>query len=237
VQDHLEAAGHRTLAPTLPGLGIGDKKNGVTHADYVASVLAVLDAEPGDPVVLVGHSFGGSIISRVAELRRDRCRHLIYYSAFVPLDGERVADSLPEDFIGFLTKMAAESPDHSVTLPYEVFRHNFANSADDDMAAAIYRALTAEPYAPIFEPIALPHLDQLDLPSTYIICRQDLALPPGTFHPGQSSRLNTARLIEIDGDHEALLTAPGRLAGALLQAVEDTSGQRLQQSREPSARR
>jgi pimeloyl-ACP methyl ester carboxylesterase len=237
VQDQLEAAGHRTLAPTLPGHGPWDNKDGVSHADYVASILAVLDAAPGDPVVLVGHSFGGSIISRVAELRPERCRHLVYYSAFVPRDGERVADSLPDELIDVFTRLAGESSDHSVTIPYELFRHHFANCADDETAAAIYRRWTAEPYAPIFEPIALPHFDQLDLPATYIVCRQDLALPPGTFYPGQSGRLNKARLIEIDGDHEALLTAPGRLAGALLQAVEDTAGQPVPQSREPLARR
>jgi pimeloyl-ACP methyl ester carboxylesterase len=222
VQDLLEAAGHRTLAPTLPGHGVGDEKHRVTHAAYLASVLGILDAEPGDPVVLVGHSFGGSIISRVAELRPERCRCLVYYSAFVPRDGERVADSLPEDFIGLLTQLAAETADQSITLPYQAFRYNFANTADDESAAAIYRRLTSEPYAPIYEPIALPRFDLLNIPSTYIVCRQDQALPPGTFHPGQSSRLKTARLIEIDGDHEALLTAPGRLAGALLQAVEAT---------------
>jgi pimeloyl-ACP methyl ester carboxylesterase len=206
-------------------------------ADYVESILAVLDAQLGEPAILVGHSFGGSIISRVAELRPERCRQLVYYSAFAPRDGERMADSLPEDYIGLFAKLAAESPDHSVTLPYEVFRQNFANSADDDTAAAIYRRFTAEPYAPIFEPIALPHFDRLVLPSTYIVCHQDQALPPGTFHPGQSSRLNKARLIEIDADHEALLTAPVRLAGALLQAVEDISGRPSPQSREPSASR
>ena len=41
----------------------------------------------------------------------------------------------------------------------------------------------------------------------------------GCFHPGQSSRLDTPQLIEIDTDHEALFTAPHQLAWALLEAV------------------
>ena len=45
-------------------------------------------------------------------------------------------------------------------------------------------------------------------------------MPPGTFHPGQSSRLREPALIEIEGDHESLLTAPERLADALLEALD-----------------
>lgn len=222
VRDHLEAAGYRTLAPTLPGYRPGDDKSAVTHADYVNAVVAAIDAEADDPIVLVGHSFGGSVISRVADLRPYRCRMLVYYSAFVPLDGEAVADILPPEFVGLLEQLSAQSPDRSVTLPYEAFRHGFVNTADDETAAALYRRFTSEPYAPIFEPIPLPHFNELAIPTAYISCRQDQTMPPGLFHPGQSGRLKETRVIEIDGDHEALLTAPARLAEALRHAIEST---------------
>jgi pimeloyl-ACP methyl ester carboxylesterase len=88
----------------------------VTHEQYVASVLRALEAEP-EPVVLVGHSFGGSVISRVAELRPERCRRLVYYSAFVPRDGERVADSLPAEMLAFIDGATAASADRSTALP------------------------------------------------------------------------------------------------------------------------
>jgi pimeloyl-ACP methyl ester carboxylesterase len=197
----------------------GDDKSAVNHADYVNAIVTVLDAEAGDPVVLVGRSFGGSVITRVAELRPDRCRALVYYSAFVPRDGESVADSLPPEFIDLITRLAAASPDRSVPLPYEVFRHSFVNTADDDTAAAIYQRFTPEPSGPIFEPIPLPHFEELGIPTAYITCRQDQTMPPGLFHPGQSSRLKDPWLLEVDGDHEALLTAPPRLAEALLRAA------------------
>ena len=76
-----------------------------------------------------------------------------------------------------------------------------------------------EPSGPIFEPLSLPRFSELGIPSAYISCAKDLALPPGSFHPGQSSRLDTPELIEIDADHEALFTAPRQLAWALLEAV------------------
>jgi pimeloyl-ACP methyl ester carboxylesterase len=219
VRWQLAAAGVRSHAPTLRGHERVANRRLITHDDYVASVLELLAAET-DPVVLVGHSFGGSVISRVAALVPERCQGLIYYSAFVPRDGERVADSLPEGMLAFLSQSADATPDRSISLPYDLFREAFANTADDLSAELHYRSLVPEPYAPIFETLALPSFDELDIPSAYIHCTHDHTLPAGTFHPGQSSRLKTPTIIEVDADHEALFTAPERLASALLDATE-----------------
>jgi len=217
VAAHLREAGVSVMTPTLAGHG-ADCDRDVTHDDYVLSVLAELDRLPGG-IVLVGHSFGGSVISRVAELRPERCRLLVYYSAFVPLDGERVADSLPEPLLAFIEESAAAARDRSVTLPLDLFATAFANSVGPETAAALHQQLVPEPSRPIFEPLHLPRLSQLGIPSAYVSCAQDAALPPGSFHPGQSSRLDRPQLIEIDADHEALFTAPRQLAWALLEAV------------------
>jgi pimeloyl-ACP methyl ester carboxylesterase len=217
VRAHLGAAGCPSRAPTLPGHAPGDDRARVTHDDYVAAVVAALDAVDG-PVVLVGHSFGGSVISRVAELRPQRCAGLVYCSAFVPHDGERVADSLPAAMIEFLDTAAAASGDRSVALPYGLFRDAFANTVDEETARALHARLVPEPYRPIFEPLSLPTAARHAIPTTYVACRDDRALAPASFHPGQSGRLRAATLIEIDGDHEALLTAPERLASALLRS-------------------
>jgi len=219
VASRLADAGFPSLTPTLPGHGTTDDRRGsVTHDDYVASVEAAVEAAPG-PVVLVGHSFGGSVISRVAERHPERCHLLVYYSAFVPRDGERIADSLPGPFIEFLEAAAAGSADRSVVLPKDMFTSAFANTAGQAEADAIYRQLVPEPYGPIFEQLPLSKFDGLGIPSAYISCKQDQALPPGSFHPGQSSGLKAPQLIEIDGDHETLYTSPGSLAWALLTAV------------------
>ena len=220
VQYHLAAAGVRSIAPTLPGHGAHDQDRlAVGHQDYVSSIIEVLDGTPG-VAVLVGHSFAGSAISRVAELRPDGCHGLIYYSAFVPRDGERVADSLPTPFIEFLNQAAAARNDRAVTLPDGLLDQAFANTADEQTLARIRSLLVPEPYAPIFETLSLPSFETLEIPAAYINCRDDRTLPPGTLHPGQSSRLRAPELIEIDGDHESLLTAPERLADALLGATD-----------------
>jgi pimeloyl-ACP methyl ester carboxylesterase len=236
VQEQLAAVGVRSIAPTLPGHGAGDDRLAISHDDYVCAVIAELDAVRA-PVVLVGHSFGGSVISRVAELRSEDCHGLVYYSAFVPRDGERVADSLPPQFIEFLDQAAAASADGAIELPDQALRQAFANTADEDTLARIRRLLVPEPYAPVFEALALPGFARLRIPAVYITCRDDRTMPPGTFHPGQSSRLREPELIEIEGDHETLLTAPERLADALLEALDAIdAARRGRRERAPVAR-
>src|SRR5262249_16496002 len=144
---------------------------------------------------------------------------LVYYSALVPGAGGRVADRLRAPMLAFLEDAAAASPDRSIALPYELFRNTFANTADQATVEAIYPRLVPEPRGPIFERLSLPRFERLGVPAAYITCRQDLTMPPGTFHPGQSGRLTPPRPIEIDGDPERLFPAPGRLAGALLAAI------------------
>jgi pimeloyl-ACP methyl ester carboxylesterase len=218
VQEHLTAASVESLAPTLPGHYLGASRRDVTHDDYVSCVTDALD-RMSVPAVLVGHSFGGSVISRVAEVRPERCHGLVYYSAFVPLDGERVADSLPPQLVDFLDDAAAASGDRTISLPEALLRDSFANTADADTLKRVASQLVPEPRAPIFEALSLPRFPSPTIPAAYIACSQDLALPPGAFHPGQSSRLPHVELIEIEGDHESLFTAPERLADALLAAL------------------
>jgi len=142
----------------------------------------------------------------------------VYYSAFVPRHGERVADSLPAQFIEFLNEGAAHGPDNTIVVPPELIRQGLANTADQQTLERIRELLVPEPHASIFEQLSLPTFASLEIPTVYISCSDDRSLPPGTFHPGQPSRLRDHEVIEIDGDHESLLTAPKRLAGALLQA-------------------
>lgn len=218
VAEQLSNAGFPSLTPTLPGHDADGDRSRVTHDDYVRTVVAALDSAPG-PVVLVGHSFAGSVISRVAERRPSRCRLLVYCAGFVPRDGERVADSLPPPFLAFLAGASATTADGSVPLPREIFASAFANTADQATVDAIYARLVPEPYGPIFEPLSLPRFERLGIPAAYITYRQDQTMPPGTFHPGQSGRLGAPQLIEMDGDHESLFTRPREMAWALLEAA------------------
>src|SRR5258708_26771291 len=78
--------GHTVIAPDLPGHGDDLTPLAcVTLESYVQAVTNLLDALPlEEQVILVGHSFGGIVISQVAEERPERIQCLVYLSALLP---------------------------------------------------------------------------------------------------------------------------------------------------------
>src|SRR5262249_55010361 len=96
VARRLRDAGVRVYAPTLRGLAerAGEATEWTCLADHVADVVAVLDAEDLRDIVLVGHSYGGAVVTGAAHQRPDRVAKLVYLDAFVPEHGQSLADLL-----------------------------------------------------------------------------------------------------------------------------------------------
>ena len=61
----------------------------------------------------------------------------------------------------------------------------------------------------------------LNIPKSFISCRQDMTLPPGSFYPLMASRLGAYKLVEMDGSHEVLITHPAELADKLIEASSE----------------
>jgi len=216
VRDHLRAHGHRVIAPALPGRGdIGEDRSWIGHEDNVAAVLATLDADCAGPVVLVGHSLGGAVVSQVADKRPDRVAQLVYCAAFVLEDGESAGDVMPEQMRTAIAELALSRADRAIPMPWELWRANFIQNASEQLARDSFTRLVPEPYRPVFEPIRLRRRVHRELSSTFLAFTHDQTMPPGFWHPGMASRLNGASIAEIDGDHEVLLTAPDRLSEEL----------------------
>jgi pimeloyl-ACP methyl ester carboxylesterase len=94
VVDRLSAKGHYIVAPTLSGVGershlAGDSIDLTTHIDDVSGEIEWKDLED---IVLVGHSYGGMVITGVAERLRERIAAIVYLDAFLPDNGQSVAD-------------------------------------------------------------------------------------------------------------------------------------------------
>jgi pimeloyl-ACP methyl ester carboxylesterase len=95
----LRANGYDVFAPSLTGLG--ERKHllskRVDLETHIADILGVLAAEELADVVMVGHSYGGMVITGAADRAGGRVTKLVYLDAFVPKDGEAVFDIvLPE---------------------------------------------------------------------------------------------------------------------------------------------
>ena len=77
----LSRKGHRAYAPTLPGHGPGATSLEITHQDCVVAVSAHIQERGLKDVILVGHSFGGSVIQKVAEQLPDRIGRTVFVDA------------------------------------------------------------------------------------------------------------------------------------------------------------
>lgn len=223
VAAHLRQAGHEVHTPTVAGHGVGADKR-VNHAQCTASIVSYIEQHDLQDIVLLGHSYGGTIISKVVEAVPARVRRLVYWNAFVLQDGESLNDNVPPHYRALFEQIAAHSPDGGVMLPFPIWREAFINDADAALALSSYDSLSSEPYQPFVDKLDLKAFYALQTPRSYINCTEDTALPPGPewgWHPRMSSRLGLFRLVQIAGSHEVMFTAPQRLAEAIVVAGRD----------------
>ena len=95
VADRLEQRGHKVFAPTLTGLGERSHlmSGMITLDTHITDVLNVIPWESLESFVLVGHSYGGWIISGVAEQMEKKIASIVFLDAFMPENGQRVLDT------------------------------------------------------------------------------------------------------------------------------------------------
>ena len=105
VTPRLRAAGHAVFVPTLTGFGervhlSNPSINCSTHATDVQNLIAFEDL---DDVILVGHSYAGLVIGRVADRIRPRLRNLVFLDAMIPEDGKAF---LPPETVAELDELS-----------------------------------------------------------------------------------------------------------------------------------
>ena len=131
VSDLLEAKGHKVFAPTLTGLGERSHllRAGINVSTHVTDVVNLIKWERLAGIVLCGHSYGGMVISGVAEQAGDRIASLVFLDAFVPENGDRVMD-LTGPLIQKALRGAQQKGDPGIPpRPAEAFGVNAADRA------------------------------------------------------------------------------------------------------------
>ncbi len=218
---NLQARGHQAYAPTLAGHEPGADAQGLTHQDYVDSVVSAIVRQKLTNITLVGHSVGGTVVSRLVTYMPERIKRLVFLDAFILAHNECVFDILPPQYVGLFTQLAHASRDNTMLLPFEIWQSNFIQDAPKDVAKLVWELLVPEP--------AQSNMDRLDLnafytssiPRSFIYCEQDMSLPPGFFHPYMSSRLGNFKLVTMGGSHEVIFTRPSEVASKIIEASTD----------------
>jgi pimeloyl-ACP methyl ester carboxylesterase len=215
VGDLLTAAGSRVFAPTMTGLGErAHLLNGTVGIDtFIEDAIGVIAAEEIEDIVLVGHSFGGAVISGVADRLPEKIAQLVYLDAIVPLSGQSALSCLPRETQEIRLRTARATPGGlTIPLPTETM-FDLAPGPDRDWVA---RRITPHPLASYADPIMLDHPVGNGRPRVYIRCTDPVypAVAPSY------DRIKTEAgwtLVDIATSHDAMVTAPEALAQILLQ--------------------
>ena len=211
----LRARGHMVLAPDLPGHGLDRTPTAeVTMAAYVERIVSVLDGASG-PVVLVGHSMGGAVVTQAAEQRPDLVRHLVYVAAFAPGDGQSVlqlARADKDDRLGATMVFAADRK--SITLKPETIRGSFyADCPDEDLALAQSLLVPQSP-APLGAAVHVSDANYGRVTRSYVECTQDMAVSIGA-QRSMPGRTGCRKVYTLDSGHSPFLSKPAKLADIL----------------------
>ena len=220
--EHIRRLGHTVHCPTLAGNRPGDDRSTVGLADAARSLCDFLHDNDLHDVRLVGHSYGGMVISKAAEQVPERIRRLVYVNAFVPLPGESLNDMVPPHFAAMFDALAGANAS-AVVLPFPVWREAFINDADLALATSAFERLNPQPYKTFTDKISLAQpLAALETGKSYVNCRMDAAMPHSLpWHPRLSERLGLFRYVECSGSHEVWFTDPQAIAEAVMVAGRD----------------
>jgi len=170
----IAAAGHTVFTPTTKGNRPGDSKT-IGLSEAIRSIVDYLAVSDLKEIILVGHSYGGMIITGVADKMPHRIRRLVYWNTFVPNNDESVSDMLPPEYIALLDAIASERGDGSVVLPFPVWREAFINDADLDTAKRAYELLNPHPLKILTDKISLvTNPAEMKLAKSYLNCTRTL---------------------------------------------------------------
>lgn len=216
LRPRLERAGHRLIAPTLPGMG----GRGMPVADVSLAVwsgfVCDLVREQAEPVILCGHSRGGIVISAVAEACPASVRCLVYIAAFLLPDGQSLrAFQANASNPAFAAAISPAPGGQSVIFDPDAAQQLFYNRTDAGVRHLAAARLVAEPVAPLATPLSLSAERFGNVPRHYIECSDDRAITLA--RQRQMQALLPCRTVEtLDSDHSPFLSCPRRLADSLL---------------------
>ena len=214
VADRLRAAGHQVFTPTQTGLG--ERKHllskDITLDTFTKDIANVIEAEELTNVVLVGHSFGGLVISGVADAIPERFRHLVYLDSLVVERGKSPFDSLPAD-VAAARRKAAEESSGGLSLPAPPPSAFGVSDAKD--TEWVKRRLTPHPLGTYSSTLNIKGPVGNNLPRTYIHCTNP------SYAALQASRnwvkaQQGWRWAEIATGHDAMVMAPDEVARMLI---------------------
>ncbi|MDQ0796509.1 alpha/beta fold hydrolase [Streptomyces sp. B1I3] len=212
VVERLQRQGHRVLAPALPLRGLA------SDSSYIRGVLNSVTG----PVVLVGHSYGGAVISQAAA-DTPQVKALVYVAAFVPDIGEsalQLTDKFPGSTLGQATTsqyypLPNGGQGEELVIKKDLFHKQFAAGVPRPTAQVMAAGQRPITLAALLEPATAAAWKWI--PSWYLVATEDRNIPPAAEH--WMAERARARTVIVRAPHAAAVSDPGPVTGLILRAV------------------
>lgn len=217
-RNHLQDLGHRVFTPTLTGHGerIHLRRPDVNLDTHVTDVVNVIEWEELTDVILVGHSYGGMIISGVCDAVKDRISHAVFLDAMIPSDGDQVVngrtmEDIKEIFGPLQDGFLAPPPNSTFGVPESM----------TDEIAWMQRRLTPQLTGTWLQKISLPNGGSEGLPRTFVFCSDRPALSES-----QQARIDMVKndptwsYAELPTGHDSMITMPVETAELFVRIAE-----------------
>ncbi len=220
VAKSLKEQGHTVITPDLPGHG-NDKTppSAITMKDYVQTLTDILDTQK-EPVILVGHSFNGITISRVAELRATKIKKLVYLTAFLLPNGGSFFKAVQ----GVNGSKAVDnfylSEDKTYALVKEdEIQNAFAHDIPKEAFDSAKHYIVPEPSAPLQYELEITAENFGRIPKYYIECTEDKAIPIEVQRAMYKG--NVKKTFTLHSSHTPNFSQPKNLAAILLEIKDE----------------
>ena len=208
--------GHKVEAPDLPGHG-NDKTpiHEISLEAYTNRVCEILDAQT-EPVILVGHSMGGVVITQAAEYRPQKIEKLVYLTAFLLQNGEFLHQYGEADKDALILPNLIMAEDQSyTTVRGDALKEVFYGDCSDEDVMKAKSLLVPQAAAPLITPVNTSPNNFGRVPRIYISCSRDRAISP-SIQKKMYSNLPCKKVIRMDTSHSPFFSAPEELVGHLL---------------------
>ena len=219
-----DASGYAPVIRRLQheGVGVRAPMNPLRGLASDAEALARYTTAIDGPIVLVGHSYGGAVITQAAPTVKD-VRALVYLAAFALDEGESCASVQGPFPLSLLASTAVVSPYEApgaaggpdLFIKIADFHRTFCADVPEDVAAVMAVSQRPLSAAALNEPATVAGWKAL--PSWYLVSNQDNAIPPDAER--FMARRANATTESVDGSHAAFIAHPDVAAAVILKAV------------------
>jgi pimeloyl-ACP methyl ester carboxylesterase len=176
-----------------------------------------------DPVILVGHSRGGVVISEVAERIPDRIAALVYVSGYLYSSGQSILSNAPSPSTGGANIFDMRE-NGTCVLKSECVRPIFYNGCTEDEVATLSRRLSPEPLWAFTTPVEVSEGRFGRVKRAYVEAKQDNIVPLDTQRAMQAA-LPCSPVFTLDSDHSPFFSKPHELAQCFLSVAAQVTSE------------